>query len=124
VSSVDPQQVALQFNEHINHQNVHGISDLMTENHRFIDRAGEVVSGKGSMVLAWTRFFESFPEYHNTFERVESRGNLVILYGYATWSKGEVPDHAIWTATIENGLVAEWRIYEDTEKNREKLANF
>jgi hypothetical protein len=29
--------------------------------------------------------------------------------------------HAIWTATIENGLVADWRIYEDSEENKLKL---
>jgi len=27
----------------------------------------------------------------------------------------------IWTATIEDDLVNEWRIYEDTEENRERF---
>jgi predicted SnoaL-like aldol condensation-catalyzing enzyme len=80
-----------------------------------------MVSGKESMTSAWIRFFELFPEYQNTFERVETHNNLVILYGYATWKKGDAPDHAIWTATIENDLVAEWRIYEDTEDNKKKF---
>ena len=66
-------------------------------------------------------FFKLFPEYQNNFERVESNGKLVILYGYATWKKGEAPDHAIWTSTIENDLVAEWSIYENTEENRKNF---
>jgi predicted SnoaL-like aldol condensation-catalyzing enzyme len=121
MDDTDPKQIALQFNESINSQDVHGLSDLMTVNHRFMDRAGESISGKESMTQAWTRFFELFPEYRNTFERVERTGNVVILYGYATWKKGGPPDYAIWTATIENGLVAEWRIYEDCEENKAKL---
>ena len=31
-------------------------------------------------------------------------------------------DHAIWTAKIENDLVVEWCIYEDTEENRKKFS--
>jgi len=121
MNSTDPKLITLQFNEYINQQNVRGLTGLMTEDHRFIDRAGTVVSGKDSMTKTWVRFFELFPEYCNTFERVESHGNLVILHGYATWKKGDAPDHAIWTATIENDLVAEWRIYEDSEENKKKF---
>ena len=29
---------------------------------------------------------------------------------------------ALWTATIENARVAEWRVYEDTSENRKRLA--
>jgi predicted SnoaL-like aldol condensation-catalyzing enzyme len=119
--SMDPKWIALQFNENINQQNIQGLSSLMTDDHRFIDRAGLVVSGKSNMMDAWVRFFELFPENRNTFTRVESNGNLVVLYGYATWKKGEAPDHAIWTTTIEDNLVAEWRIYEDTDENKEKF---
>jgi hypothetical protein len=67
------------------------------------------------------RFFELYPEHRNTCEWVVSNGNLVNLHGYATRKKGEAPDHAIWSATIENNLVAEWRIYEDTQANQKKF---
>lgn len=40
MSPIDPKLIALQFNEYINHQNVNGISNLMTEDYRFIDRDG------------------------------------------------------------------------------------
>ena len=46
MNSTDPKLIALQFNEHINHQNIRGLSDLMTEDHRFIDRAGWSSVGK------------------------------------------------------------------------------
>ena len=118
----DPLLIALQFNDHINHQNIKGISNMMTEDHRFIDRAGEEVIGKESMLRGWSEFFELFPEYINIFEKVERIRNLVILYGYAIWQTGEAPDRAIWTATIENNRVSEWHIYEDTKENREKFS--
>jgi predicted SnoaL-like aldol condensation-catalyzing enzyme len=98
-----------------------GFSGLMTEGHTFIDRKGEIDEGKETMTRGWIDFFKSFPDYKNTFERVASRGNLVVLYGYATWEKGADPDNAIWTAVIENDLVAEWRIYEDTEENKRRF---
>ena len=121
MNSVDPKLTALQFNEYINRQDVDGLSGLMTEGHTFIDRIGEVDRGKATMTQGWTDFFKSFPDYRNTFQRVESQGDRVILYGYATWEKGADPDCAIWTAVIEDDLVAEWRIYEDTAENRRRF---
>ena len=117
----DPKLTALQFNECINAQDVKGLSGLMTEDHTFIDRKDEVYPGKDAMTEGWQHFFSQFPDYVNTFTRVESRGDLVILIGFATWEKGSDPDHAIWTARIEDDLVAEWRIYHDTEENRSRF---
>jgi len=119
MNSKDPKLTALQFNECINNRDIEGISNLMTKDHIFIDRHGDTF---GDMVNGWKEFFQNFPTYKNTFTRVQSQGNLVILIGYARWSKDSLEeDHAIWTATIENDLVAEWHIYEDTEENRKKL---
>jgi predicted SnoaL-like aldol condensation-catalyzing enzyme len=121
MNSVDPKLTALQFNEYINRQDIDGLSSLMTEDHTFIDRKGEVDKGKETMIKGWIDFFKSFPDYKNTFERVESKGNLVVLYGFATWKKAADPDYAIWTAEIEDDLVAQWRIYEDTEENKRRF---
>ena len=118
----DPMLTALQFNEYINRQDLPGLSSLMAEEHVFIDRKGHIDQGKGIMLKCWEDFFRSFPDYRNTFSRVQSEGDLVILYGYATWQKGSEPDYAIWTARIEGDLLTEWRIYEDTEENK-KLFN-
>lgn len=121
MSPVDPKLIALQFNEQINAHNLLGLAALMSEDHTFIDRADQAVVGKSAMLRGWTSFFEQFPNYFNTFTRVESRGSLVVLYGYATWHPDDPPDHAIWTARIEDDRVAEWRIYTDNEENRKKF---
>jgi ketosteroid isomerase-like protein len=117
----DPKLIALQFNEYINKQDIKGLSNLMTEDHTFIEREGNVYKGKESMIKGWIEFFEKFPDYRNIFHRVDSRDDLVILIGYAKWTKNNKHDHAIWTAKIKNDLVAEWCIFEDTEENRKKL---
>lgn len=120
MNSRDPKLIALLFNECINNQDIKGISNLMTKDHVFIDRHGDCF---GDMINGWKEFFQNFPTYKNTFTRVESQESLVILIGYAKWSIDSLEeDHAIWTATIENDLVAKWHIYEDTEENREKLS--
>jgi len=121
MNSKDPKLTALQFNECINYQDIKGLSNLMTEDHTFIDREGGVFKGKESMTKGWLDFFNQFPDYKNIFTRVESRDNLVIIIGYAIWSKESSEDHVIWTAKIEDDLVAEWRIYVDTEENRKKF---
>jgi len=121
MNSKDPKLTALQFNEYINNQDIKELSNLMTEDHTFIDREGGVFKGKESMTKGWMDFFNQFPDYRNIFTRVESRDNLVIIIGYAIWSKESSEDHVIWTAKIEDDLVAEWRIYVDTEENRKKF---
>jgi predicted SnoaL-like aldol condensation-catalyzing enzyme len=121
MNAVDPKLTALQFNECINRQDIDGLTRLMTEDHTFIDQKGEIDEGKASMTKGWIDFFRSWPEYRNTFLRVQSRDDLVVLYGYSRWKKGDEPDYAIWTARIEDDLVAEWRIYDDTEENKRKF---
>ena len=121
MNKIDPKLIALQYNEYINGQDIGGLSSLMPEDHIFIDRKGEVDRGKETMLKGWKNFFRAYPEYRNTFSRVQSEGERVVLYGYATWQKESAPDYAIWVARIENDLVKEWRIYEDTDENKDRF---
>ncbi len=117
----DPKLVALQFNECINNRDLDGLARLMTEDHAFIDREDKVTQPKRVMVESWREFFSLFPDYRNTFSRVELRGNLVAMLGYAYWSKERPFDPAIWTAVVVEGLVREWRVYADTPDNRRRF---
>jgi hypothetical protein len=117
----DPKLIALQFNECISNQDIDGLGGLMADDHVFIDREGNITRSKESMVKSWSKFFDIFPGYKNTFERVESRNGLVMMLGFAYWSEKNQHDPAIWMATIVNDLVAEWHIYYDTEENRKKF---
>jgi predicted SnoaL-like aldol condensation-catalyzing enzyme len=118
MNTKDPKLIALQFNECINNQDLDGLTQLMTEDHAFIDREGKVSQPKQAMVQGWKEFFKMFPRYKNTFSRVQSSDNLVAIHGYAFWSEENPHDSVIWTALIVNDLVREWRVLEDTEANR------
>jgi len=69
----------------------------------------------------WTDFFNSFPDYRNIFLRVEAKDNLVIMIGHSECTYEPLHGPAICTAIIEDNLVAEWRVYEDTKEVRQLL---
>ena len=117
----DPKLIVLLFNDCINNQDIIGLSNLMSDNHVFIDSSDDVHEGKDSIVKGWTDFFRSYPDYRNHFPKIESRENLVLMIGYSTCSHKPLDGPALWTAKIENDLVTEWRVYLDTKENRAKL---
>ncbi len=121
MNTKDPKLIALQFNDRINNQDIDGLALLMTDDHAFIDRDGKVHEPKESMVRSWRQFFGMFPNYRNIFTRVESQDNLVVIVGHAYWSEAQPFDPVIWTAIVVDDMVREWRIYADTERNRQLL---
>jgi hypothetical protein len=121
MSTKDPKLIALQFNDCISNHDLDGLAHLMTDDHAFVDRDGTVHQPKQVMVGNWKQFFNMFPSYRNTFDRIQSKDNLVIMLGYAFWSEKQTYDPAIWTATIVDDLVREWRIYADSEENRRRF---
>jgi len=121
MTSEDPISIVQAFNNCINNQNIDGLSDLMAENHTFIDRDGKSHGPKSHMVEGWKQFFQMFPKYRNTFKKIIAFDNHVFVLGFAYWSDKEPYDPVIWTAVLDNNLVSEWRIYEDTIENRRKF---
>lgn len=117
----DPKLTALKFNNCINSQDLDGLARLMTEDHAFIDREGKVHQPKQAMVDGWRVFFKTFPHYKNTFNLVVSKDSVVFILGYAYWSEKQTYDPVIWTATIVDDLVREWRVHADTPENRKKF---
>ena len=53
-----PLQVTQKFVERINAGDVGGLAALMTEDHRFIDSLGNVVSGREAMKAGWGGLFQ------------------------------------------------------------------
>lgn len=119
MSQQDPIHTVKKFNALINEGDLEGLSSMMTEGHTFIDSQGDIVHGKAKMISVWRDFFTAYPDYKNTFERVGRLGNFVVLHGYSTCSnESALEGPAIWTAKVQEGQVAEWRVYEDTAENR------
>jgi hypothetical protein len=109
------------FNGYINNQDFDGLSSLMTENHTFIDRDGSAHGPKSHMIDGWKEFFKGFPNYRNIFEKITVSDKLVSVLGFAYWSEEYPYDPVIWTAIVNNNLISEWRVHEDTPENRTKF---
>ena len=117
----NPVHTVKKFNEYINKKDLNGLDQLMAEDHVYIDRDGARTKTKDIMLPLWKQFFELFPDYQNTFTRIESASDLVKIVGYAFWSEAQPLDNIIWTVRIKDNLIQEWRTYDDTENNRRLL---
>jgi ketosteroid isomerase-like protein len=115
----DPKAIVNAFNDCINNRDIEGLAALMHKEHTFIDRDGSEHGPKSEMVKGWKQFFGMFPQYRNTFDQIRAEDNRVFVLGSANWSEEEPHDPVIWTALVENGMVKEWRVYEDTPENRQ-----
>jgi uncharacterized protein (TIGR02246 family) len=124
VSSRDPAAVALEFVDCINRQDVEGLAALMTEDHTFVGyERGDRTQGREVMAGGFAEYFAAFPEYRIQVSRVLRSGDDIAIIGTTTGShvppELEARETLIWTARIEQGLVAEWRIYTDLDQIQE-----
>jgi uncharacterized protein (TIGR02246 family) len=121
------ESVARAFVRAINRQDAEGLAGLMTPEHRFVDSLGGGTGGRENMRAGWVGYFRMVPDYSIAVEECYSDGPVVVMLGVArgTYSpdgelraenRWETP--AAWRAVVEDGLVAEWRVYADNEPMR------
>jgi ketosteroid isomerase-like protein len=116
----------------INAQDVDGLNNLMTEDHRFVDALGQVVQGRDAMRGAWSMYFRMVPDYHISCNEMIGEGNVVAAFGIAggTFSQDrkELLEENRWQAPValraevKGDLVAEWRVYVDNEPIRRLMS--
>ncbi len=123
--------IAQAFIRAINRQNVDEITRLMTEQHRFIDSLGQVFEGRETLRRGWAKYFEMVPDYTVAIEETMCDGPIVVMLGVAEGtyvSDGNLKAENRWTtptafrAFIEDGKVAEWRVYCDNDPIRQRIA--
>jgi uncharacterized protein (TIGR02246 family) len=128
--SDSPVSVAQAFVRAINRQDVEGLAALMAPEHRFIDSLGNVVEGREKMRAAWAAYFRMVPDYTIAVEETICDEPVVVMLGVAqgTYSPdGKLRAENRWEtpaalrALIEDGLVAEWRVYADNEPIRQVM---
>ncbi|MDR3727141.1 MAG: nuclear transport factor 2 family protein [Terracidiphilus sp.] len=123
--------VAHAFVRAISRQDVNGLAALMTEGHRFVDSLGGAVQGREAMREAWTGYFRMVPDYSIVVEETLCAGPVVVMLGVTRGTytpdgtlraenRWETP--AALRAVIEDGKVAEWRVYADNEPIRQVIA--
>lgn len=126
-----PQSVTNAFVRAINRQDPDGAAALMTPGHRFVDSLGNIVEGRDTMRKSWTSYLLMVPDYTLAIEETYESGPVVLLLGLAqgTYAQGgRVSRSNAWKtpiairAQVEDGLIAEWRIFADNEPIRKLMA--
>jgi uncharacterized protein (TIGR02246 family) len=119
--------VAHGFVRAINRQDADALATTMTEEHRFIDSLGTATEGREAMRKAWGAYFRMVPDYSIAVEETLADGPVVVMLGVAqgTYSPdGKLRPENRWEtpialrALVEEGKVAEWRVYADNEPMR------
>lgn len=109
----DDTATVVRFNDAINARDLPSLARLMTDDHRFVDSAGEVVDGKDACVEAWSGFFAAFPDYRNTFESLDAaEPGVVEVRGRSDCSVAELTGPARWRVVVRGPAVAEWRVFD------------
>jgi ketosteroid isomerase-like protein len=57
MNAMQAKKTVRRFIDRINAQDVDGLYNLMTEDHRIVDALGEVVQGRDTMRVAWGIYF-------------------------------------------------------------------
>ena len=119
-----PTEIAYSFVEAINSGDPDQLSELMTEDHTFIDADGSEHSGRDEMHRGWEKYFSMVPDFRIQVKDALSRDNTVALFGVAegTFDQDGVlksENHwvvpAAWRVVVEDGRVAVWQLYVNPE---------
>ena len=128
--------IAQAFIRAINRQDVNRLVELMSPAHRFIDSLGNVTEGRDKMREGWSAYFRMVPDYAVAIEEYYPAGTptsndpIVIMLGQASGtytSDGKLVPQNRWQtpvairALVEDGLLAEWRVYADNEPIRKLM---
>jgi limonene-1,2-epoxide hydrolase len=106
----------------INRGNLRDLSELMTEDHTFVDSGGNIVSGRERMIVGWEQYLRMFPDFKIQIESILGDKDQVAVFGSTSGTyngkRGLVPENRIampaaWKAVVEGGKVKHWQVYAD-----------
>jgi len=124
---MNPIDVVLKFEEHINTRNAEAICALMTTDGEFVDSLGNRLSGTEKLRAAWEGYFKMVPDYSISHSEIFANGSTVAVFGWAqgTFSKdGQLKKEnswrmpAAWRAVVKDGKIAVWQVFADNEPIR------
>ncbi len=116
--------IALEFLDRINSHDIGLVSELITEDHVYIDAQGSQLRGKRPVERSWRACFEWFPDYSIQVDQAFANGNIAVVTGCAMGTfavHGRLSRDNRWTtpsawqAVVRNQKIAEWRVYADNE---------
>lgn len=125
-----PESIAHAFVRAINRQDLATMAELMAPDHCFIDSLGQPCTGRERMVANWKQYFVLVPDYTLAIEEILTDGPVVVLLALAqgtyTADGRLLPENRWQTplaarALVQEGLIAEWRIFADNEPIRQRV---
>jgi ketosteroid isomerase-like protein len=148
-----PLEVAMDFIKRINAGDINSLCELMTENHIFQDALGKRFMGRETMRQGWSQYFKMVADYQAHADEFFVTDERVAIFGTASGryvspqisstkagngapapaaSQGaesalgpngfwEVP--AAWRAVVQDGKIAEWRVYADNQPLRKLMGD-
>jgi ketosteroid isomerase-like protein len=120
-------EIALEFIECINRQDLAKLTGLMTEDHTFVDSAGDAQASRSLMTQGWRDYFDANPRYLIHVCEVFVHEPRVVVVGRTTRSHVglpravEIQETLIWEAEIDGDLVQRWQIFDDSVLVRKRL---
>jgi len=114
-----------QFVTAINAHGVKALTALMAPGHVFVDSLGNRVQGAASMEAGWRGYFAMCPDYWIRTDDVMADAGTVLAVGEAGGTIDGVSwrTPAAWKALIQDGQIAEWRVFADNKPVYEILAS-
>lgn len=114
----DPtENIVRDFIRLFNERRVDDFSDLLTDDHLFVDALGKTIRGKRSTKEAWNKYFHMVPAYRIEIDEIERSEDRIDIRGRASGAgRGENPPatpwemDASWSAVVRDGKIAEWRV--------------
>jgi len=114
--------IVIRFVKAINDHDVNEIVRLMSEDHIFIDGAGNKSVGKKGMQEGWKGYYELFPDYQIEVSDITENESVFGLFGYACGTYKNLVNKlnsnfwripASWKAIVENNKIKHWQVYCD-----------
>ena len=128
MTSERPVSLAIEYVERLNRRDFAGLAGIMSPDHRLLPGGKDVLFGRAAACRSLSGYVSSWPEFHIHISDVHLIGNTVALVARTTGScvqlsrEDEIRDRRLYVARVVNGLVAEFRYYEeDTPQLREDL---
>jgi ketosteroid isomerase-like protein len=106
----------------INRHNPAELSNLMTDDHTFIDPAGRVMSGRENMTAGWKEYFRMFPDYEIQVEKILAEKAVVAAFGSSSGTyngkrglaaQNRIAMPAAWRVEVVEGKIKCWQVYAD-----------
>ncbi len=113
-------QTVQAFVDAVNAHDIPALTNLMSDDHVFIDPYGTAIRGRDTMTTGWRGYFEWFPDYQIEITDVFEQGNTCGMFGFAGGSfKGNAEARwrlpAAWKVVVKDNRISVWQVIADTK---------